>query len=304
MATNEVEYIKKYGHARMNYHRSSTEPQLPEEALLLLERYLKVARDLEPPQLQEDTHSPRLWHPDLHLDNIYVDPESKQITSIIDWQGSTVMPLYRQCGTPIAFEHPGPGPLPWEIPDLPEDYENLSAEEKADVDGTRWSKLSHIYYEMRTKMLNPTNWAAMRVDQLELRVKPANYAIGLWEGQNLYFFRKALIAIAEGWSDLCPSAGPCPYQFRETELALQSIEDERMDVVLGVLSDFLFKLGLFTDGRVEVEQFDRMVIELSKLRETYLSAADDAEERLLMERLWPYQDGDRHGPIDNEPKQR
>lgn len=265
--------------------------------------FYRLARDVEPAQLQEDTHSPRLWHPDLHLDNIYVDPESKQITSIIDWQGSTVMPPYRQCGIPIAFEHPGPGPLPWEILDLPEHYEDLSGEEKADVDATRWSKLSHIYYEMRTKMLNPTNWAAIRMDHLGLRVKPAYYAISLWEGQNVYFFRKALIDIAENWNDLCPSAGPCPFRFNEEELALQPFEDDNMDGRLGVMSDFLRDLALFTDSRFEVARFDQMVAVLNELREKFLDMAKDADERLLFERLWPYQDGDRHGPIVDEPKQ-
>lgn len=27
-----------------------------------------------------------LWHPYLHLDNVFVDPETQEITSFIDWQ--------------------------------------------------------------------------------------------------------------------------------------------------------------------------------------------------------------------------
>ncbi|KAH9204619.1 hypothetical protein DL95DRAFT_495430 [Leptodontidium sp. 2 PMI_412] len=68
----------------MNYVRSFTEPESPDEMLSLLDRYLQLAPAMMP-QPSDDTHSPPLWHPDLHLDNVFVDPESKQITHVIDW---------------------------------------------------------------------------------------------------------------------------------------------------------------------------------------------------------------------------
>lgn len=58
-----------------------------------------------PPKSLDDTHSPTLWHPDLHLDNIFVDPESQQITRIIDWQSAAVMPFFYQCGIARIFWH-------------------------------------------------------------------------------------------------------------------------------------------------------------------------------------------------------
>lgn len=39
MATNEMRFIKTHARPRMNYHRSSTKPELPEEVLDLLDRY-------------------------------------------------------------------------------------------------------------------------------------------------------------------------------------------------------------------------------------------------------------------------
>jgi hypothetical protein len=68
MGTNEIQYVKTHAHPRMNYHRSSTEPELPEEVLTLLERYLQLSPAMVPPKSPDDTHSPTLWHPDLHLD--------------------------------------------------------------------------------------------------------------------------------------------------------------------------------------------------------------------------------------------
>ena len=85
MSTNEIKYVKTHAHPRMNYHRSSTEPELPDEVLTLLERYLQLSPAMVPPKSPDDTHSPTLSHPDLHLDNVFVDPESQQITRVIDW---------------------------------------------------------------------------------------------------------------------------------------------------------------------------------------------------------------------------
>jgi hypothetical protein len=55
MATNEIEYVKTHAHPRMNYHRSSTEPEMPEEVLTLLERYLQLSPAMVPPKGPEDT---------------------------------------------------------------------------------------------------------------------------------------------------------------------------------------------------------------------------------------------------------
>ena len=84
MGTNEMQYIKTHAYPRINYHRSLTEPELPDEAITLLERYLQLSPAMVPPKSLDDIHSPTLWHQDIYLENIFVDPESQQITLIID----------------------------------------------------------------------------------------------------------------------------------------------------------------------------------------------------------------------------
>jgi Ser/Thr protein kinase RdoA (MazF antagonist) len=103
----------------MNYHRSSTDPEMPEEVLDLLERYLKLSPAMVPPLGDVNTHSPTLWHPDLHLDNVFVDPASRHITSIIDWQSATVMPLFYQSSVPRMFQYPGKVLDGWAVSELP-----------------------------------------------------------------------------------------------------------------------------------------------------------------------------------------
>jgi len=81
MAENEVKFVKAYAHPRMNYACSLTEPELPKEMLDLLDRYLQLILAMVPPLSPDDTHSSTLWHSDLHLDNVFVDPEYMQLNT-------------------------------------------------------------------------------------------------------------------------------------------------------------------------------------------------------------------------------
>jgi Ser/Thr protein kinase RdoA (MazF antagonist) len=64
--------------------------------LSLIDRYLQLAPAMVPSQLTEDVdiHSPTLGHPDLHPNNIFVNPESNEISHVIDWQSVSTLPLF------------------------------------------------------------------------------------------------------------------------------------------------------------------------------------------------------------------
>ena len=72
----------------MNYHRSCQDHELPDHGLALLTQYMDVAPYLVPSSTDKEATSNVLWHPDLHLDNVFVDPETHDITSIVDWQSA------------------------------------------------------------------------------------------------------------------------------------------------------------------------------------------------------------------------
>jgi len=133
-----------------------------------------------PPRGLEDTYSPTLWHPDLHLDNVYVDPESKQITRIIDWQSAAVMPLYYHCGIPRMFQHSGTMADGWAVSELPEGYDSdsLSQGEKTKINNSRESETCHKFYESQTLINNPRHWAALRLDHVNVRTKPTHLVVG------------------------------------------------------------------------------------------------------------------------------
>ncbi len=295
MAKNDILYIEHHADPRMNYYRSSTQPQYPSEAVSLLNRYLKIADAMVPTdksETSEDINSPTLWHPDLHLDNIFVDPESRQITSIIDWQWSAVLPLYYQCGIPRAFENPRSTLGSAELPELPRDYATLPQDERTRVGVMGQSEACQKFYELETSSKNPRHWTALQLDNLDLRRRPTRLALGLWNSEFFFFFRKALMEIEEQWAELCPDSSQCPITFSEEELALHAYEEENQQGVGGILKLFKDRWSLPTDGMVDPADFAQTKAAIDDYRNVFLGTAEDEAERELFSRLWPYQDTD------------
>ncbi|KMP00483.1 hypothetical protein CIRG_00625 [Coccidioides immitis RMSCC 2394] len=89
----------------MSYYRSLTETKNPEEALSLLSQYLDAVKFLA----LTDTESSGnvLSYLDLYFDNVFVNPETHQITRIADWQGVTVALLFFHTDVPTVFRYDG-----------------------------------------------------------------------------------------------------------------------------------------------------------------------------------------------------
>ncbi|KAJ5380208.1 uncharacterized protein N7496_002636 [Penicillium cataractarum] len=81
---NEWMWVKAHAVPRLNYYRPNRSKELPEDGVLLLEKYMNIF-PLSCPQPSDESSSANvLWYPDLHLDNIFVDPDTCQITHIVD----------------------------------------------------------------------------------------------------------------------------------------------------------------------------------------------------------------------------
>ncbi|KAI4151235.1 MAG: hypothetical protein LQ340_003620 [Diploschistes diacapsis] len=292
MAKNEIQFIKTHAHPRMNYHRSSKTPEIPEEVLDLLDKYLTLAPSMVPPCGETDTHLSTLWHPDLHLDNVYVDPKSKRITQIIDWQSAAIMPFFYQCGLPRMFKHPGTIDDDWTLPKLPEGCDSFNQIEKAKSDRDRDSKVCHTYYMAETKSENPAHWAALQLEYANVRREPSRLVVNVWEDHDVFFLRRALLEIVEQWQNLCPGCGACLVSFSEEELASHAAEEESMSNVGEILRIFRESWGLPPNGMVAPADFDKVRADVAELRDSFIEDAEDNAERELFAKLWPYQDVD------------
>lgn len=134
----------------MYYYRSLNTQEHPEDGLALLTQYMKVARYLIPRSTNgavsnEAVSKNVLTHPDLHLDDIFVDPETLQITRIVDWQSACVAPLFYHADVPRMCTHRGPLQEGWVVPERPEEFDTLSAEEQRKIDDDLESQILHKY---------------------------------------------------------------------------------------------------------------------------------------------------------------
>jgi hypothetical protein len=292
MAANAKRYITTHARPRMNYHRSLTEPELPEEVLDLLNRYLRLSSSMVPPLGTVDTHSPTLWHPDLHLDNVFVDPDSKKITRIIDWQSASVMPFFYQCGVARMFLCPWPIANENTIPKLPDNYDTLGADEQEKIEADHKTEVSFVCYKGLTQRENPRHWAALQLQKqgLEVRTQPSRLVVRVWEDHDVFFLRRALLEIIGQWEDLCPDAGPCPVSFTEQELKLHEIEEDSLSDAAEIMRLFRDNWGLPADGMVEPSRFDEIRTAVDELRDSFIAGAEEDAEKAA--KIWPYQDQD------------
>lgn len=287
---NEKNWIQTCATPRINHYRSSHDHERPTDALHLLDQYLAVAPYLIPAQTDEAAASNVLWHPDLHRDNVFVDPLTGQITSIIDWQAARVAPLFYQSDVPRMFRHTGPVRDGWAIPERPATFDSLSAEEKEKIDADLESETIHKYYQARVCKRTPRHWAVLQQPLIPLIRRPVELVSGAWEHRRLFFLRQSLMWVARSWGEIVPGDVSCPIAFTAEELELHSREEENIDGLGRMLELFRDQGVLPVDGTVEPQDYAVASENNRKFREVFVESAGDEAERRLFENLWPYQE--------------
>lgn len=237
MGHNELAWIDSHATPRMNYYRSIHDRELPEHGVSILQKYLNVSAYLVPSSSDCPSSANVLWHPDLHLDNIFVDPDTFQITRIVDWQSACVAPLFYHSGVPKLCRHPGPVREGWVIPELPENLKDLDEDEQRRIENDLESETLHKYYEAQVCRRAPLYWAVLQQPTVPILRKPVWLVSGVWKNHDLFFLREALIAIAAHWDGISPDI-PCPISFGSEDIELQSKEEENINGVGQMLQIF------------------------------------------------------------------
>lgn len=160
MVKNEMKWIQTHTTQRMNYYQSIKDSELPDDALLLLSDYMKAIPYLMPHN--RESRANVLRHPDLHLDNVFVDPTTCKITCIVDWQGASVAPLFYHSCVPRMFRHNGPVREGWVVPACPEKFDTLGKDKKKKVNEYLENETLHKFYEAMVHKQAPRHWAVLK----------------------------------------------------------------------------------------------------------------------------------------------
>ncbi|EFE31294.1 uncharacterized protein ARB_01916 [Trichophyton benhamiae CBS 112371] len=290
MGENEIAWINRHASPRINAYISLKDPELPDHALNLLTKYLDAILYLIP-------HDPApcaniLWHPDLHLDNVFVDPTTCEITGIVDWQGARIAPLFYQSCIPRMFRHNGPVREGWIVPSRPENFDTLTPEEQSQLDRNLEKETVHKYYEAMVCKHSPRHWEVLKdMRYIQRKRSPTSLVTGVWENRDLFFLRQSLIAIEALWDKLRPDETvEAPISFTRGELDLHMKEDENISGVGSMLKLFRDQGVLPDDGMVDPEDYDTAKTNCQKFKDIFIGLAKDEQERELFSKLWPYQD--------------
>lgn len=293
LGRNEREWVKSFGRPRMNYYRDDHQPELPCDMLDLIDKFLSITPYItESSKTKRNICTPTLWHSDLNLNNIFIDPASNFITSVIDWQSTQAAPLILQAKIPRMVEHIHALEPGWILPEKPSNYENLDPKEKLKTDKLHESALCQKYYEVLTAKRNPLHYSALRHnDTMDTPLcRPLRAVCGAWKNRQVFKLRSNLVSIRENWQQIGTALEKCPIHFTEEELKLHEEELGNIDYIEQMMEGFQEAGILPADGRVDPEDFDYLQNMNHLQREQYLSMAGDETERKAMEKIWPYQD--------------
>ncbi|KAL9005133.1 MAG: hypothetical protein Q9188_002074 [Gyalolechia gomerana] len=235
-------------------------------------RLLDFSRDvasklIEDPRIQRAA-APILLHPDLHKRNIYVSGENPTtVTSIIDWQSSSINP---------AFMHAN------EVPDFaahiprPDDHSP-----SADLPVGDNAKLCNQAFIAGVRLLVPKLYASWELDDDVARF--FEYCHRTYrDGAGI--LRQVLMDLANRWKELA-MAGSCPYPLPTAEECLAHREEYKALEYAQELKKFVTsRLNTASDGWVPIDAWKETTDDHKKLYDEFLQNMGEEDLR----KVWPF----------------
>ncbi|KAK0119331.1 Phosphotransferase enzyme [Cadophora gregata f. sp. sojae] len=275
MGINEIKWATENAKPQINPYRSIETPESPNDYISLLKDYLQLAPYLSPGPFRTS-----ISHPDLHLDNIFVDPDTKKITCIIDWQSASVSEPFFQDSIPRML-------IPVDQCSPSDRLDPVSYSDVGDPNEIP-SLLSH--YRNMSRAKNDQHWAAMNLHNRSLLTEPTSLICGAWSRNDMFSLRHALIHVIARWKEIAPTTLPCPVTFAEHELELHNSELELHEGLGEVLhqlqNDNLIPLG----GMVLREKYEQASLINQSIKKMFVEMAETKSQKALYSRIWPYQD--------------
>ncbi|CAI7609194.1 unnamed protein product [Penicillium palitans] len=269
-----------------------------EAKLSVLHDFLKICPHLLPKE--EKVSTGVLWHNDLHMHNIFVDSENpSQITSIIDWQGTPIYPIFLICHHPSLIEYEGPELEGFSQPVLPENIRTLDPEAKKAAKDLFLSQSLWLTYEIEVQRAAPELLNTFRHrDTLPGQILGT---IGSTYDDGEPYVQSLLVDLTEqhAWKQLVgvdendnPSV-LCPLKYSEQDVAKFKTEYAKWEKDVERKMRVLEEIGVYTgwNGAVSPHDYNEVVRRLAVAKQNFLDRESaNEEERAIWEKVWPFQD--------------
>ncbi|KKZ65633.1 hypothetical protein EMCG_08540 [[Emmonsia] crescens] len=265
--------------------------------LKALESYLAMIKYLGP--VDQSITSSCLWHGDLHVENIFMDPKSPtEIVAIIDWQSTELAPLFHQARQPHFLDYDGPQLHGLERPSLPEDLPRLDIEAQMEAKALYYKQALCSLYRTFVHKTNPRLFRALEYREspsFDLLLLARNLLI---DGEATYLAR--IVELESTWADLPGVAilddKGCQYPFYFSDEEKAEIKRDMNGSLLGMqaMQSIKDSLGdLFPEqGIVKIEQYEEAKDALCQAKEFIIRKfARNQNEEKAWEEEWPFDSG-------------
>lgn len=266
----------------------------PDSKLSALSKYLKVAKHLLPKN--ESLRASIMWHGDLHVNNIFVNPENPtEIVGIIDWQSVHLSPVLFQARHPALIEFNGPIPEGLGRIELPENFKLLSAAEQKEAKVLRAAQSLYKLYEIEMIERNKNVFRALQ----HRKTLPCKITamVGSLFSDGEPIVNGMLMAMEKEWPDIVgkgpggqPSV-PYPLAFSVQERALQTEHEAQWARGVELLEAVLEEVGAYRgwDGWVNHAQYELMKAKVERCFKHFLDReAQDDSQRTAWIKAWPF----------------
>lgn len=267
LSKNERRYMMNNPWAKTDYITSKQHTQDRGEYMELIYKYDALQEQIILPEFDNDPCT--LSHPNLSLDNIWIDPRTEKIVSLTGWQSTTI--------TPPLLKRPYPRFLDTE-------FQTQSDERSQILPKERYRELVKVSDPLRYERLfsNPQKY--------ELLMGPMSSIFNAWNNRGIFRLRESLIAVRN--SQNLDRANPVPEleQFSSEELESHANEKyarQELDVLFNMIQNVQHTVNIPKDGRVLTEDFERAQQLSEDYRQQYINLAAGSR-KTLHRKAWPF----------------
>lgn len=240
-----------------------------------------------------------LWHCDLHVENIFVNPEKPtEVVAIIDWQSTSLEPLFMRGHQPCFLDYDGPPLMGLERPSFPTNLNELDPEARRKARNLHLDQSLVAYYRLLVSRQLPPLYRAFEFqntisyDLLFLAQKL------LVDGEAQYLAQ--VLDLESQWPSLsrvqaeAAHGTPPPFPLHFSPEERLKIESDLELAIIGMNSMSLIKRSVGPHrwperGCVSHEYYDASIKALQEAKEQFIDYfAKSEKDREVWEACWPF----------------
>lgn len=232
-----------------------------------------------------------LWHGDLHVANIFVNPSKPtEIVGLIDWQSTELAPLYFHARQPHIIDYDGPAVNGLKRPSPPKEVEQLDPDAKRAAQALYLQQSLCVLYNTLVHQQSPRLYGALEFQQTPsylLLLLARNIVV---DGEATYLSQVA--ELEKVWDMLPDVHGAVyPFSFSAEDKVEMKADVEGVERGMDLMRRIKESLGeLFPEqGIVRHEQYGKTLDALSQMREQVIEDfANNEQEREVWKAEWPF----------------